>query len=102
MTENKAGKVAVLWRGDPRTRSEATPQNNRYRGVFDALAALGIEAEPAVYDDALADEVRAQLLACDGVLVWSIRFPTDRTGSGSTRCCATSPRRVCGSAPIPM
>jgi hypothetical protein len=68
MTENKAGKVAVLWRGDPQARRE--PQNNRYRGVFDALAALDIEAEPAVYADALAEEVRAQLLACDGVLVW--------------------------------
>ena len=70
MTENKAGKVAVLWRGDPRAREEATPQNNRYRAVFDALAALGIEAEPAVYADALADEVRTQLLTCEGVLVW--------------------------------
>jgi hypothetical protein len=70
MPENKAGKVAVLWRGDLQTRREATPHNNRYRGVFDALAALGIEAEPAVYADALADEVRAQLLTCDGALVW--------------------------------
>jgi hypothetical protein len=70
MAENKAGKVAVLWRGDPQARREATPQNNRYRSVFDALAALGIEAEPSVYAEALADEIRAQLLTCDGVLVW--------------------------------
>jgi hypothetical protein len=70
MAKNKAGKVAVLWRGDPQTRREATPRNNRYHGVFEALAALGIEAEPAVYADDMADEVRAQLLTCDGVLVW--------------------------------
>src|SRR6202035_4981458 len=35
-----------------------------------ALAALGIEAEPAIYADDMADEVRRQLLGCDGVLVW--------------------------------
>jgi hypothetical protein len=34
------------------------------------LAALGIEAEPALYADDIADQVREQLLGCDGVLVW--------------------------------
>jgi hypothetical protein len=70
MTANKPGKLALLWRGDRQARSEATAQNNRYHRVFEALAALGIEAEPAVYADDMADEVRRQLLGCDGVLVW--------------------------------
>jgi hypothetical protein len=48
----------------------ATPENNRYHRVFEELAALGIHAEPAVFDEAFADEVREQLLAMDGVLVW--------------------------------
>src|SRR6185437_11929811 len=51
-------------------RRDATPQNNRFHRVFEELAALGIAAEPAVYDDTFADEVREQLLAADGVLVW--------------------------------
>jgi hypothetical protein len=34
------------------------------------MAALGIEAKPAIYADDVADQVREQLLRCDGVLVW--------------------------------
>jgi hypothetical protein len=63
-------RVAVVWRGDREARLSATPQNNRYHYVFEALAAVGIDAEPAVFDEEFADEVRDQLLAADGVLVW--------------------------------
>src|SRR6516165_1494888 len=73
-------KIAVLWRGDREGRETATPQNNRYHHVFEELAALGIDAEPAVYDDDIADEVREQLLAVDGVLVW-----VDPIHEGQTR-----------------
>ena len=38
--------------------------------VFQALAALGVHAEPAVYHDDFCDEVRRQLAKVDGVLVW--------------------------------
>ena len=64
------GRVAILWRGDRATRAAATPQNNRYRRIFEELEARGIHAEPAVYADDMLDEVRQQLLAVDGVLVW--------------------------------
>jgi hypothetical protein len=70
MIEGKVGKLALLWRGDRQARGEATARNNRLNQVFEALAALGIRAEPAVYADEMADEVRQQLLRCDGVLVW--------------------------------
>jgi hypothetical protein len=63
-------KIAILWRGDAEARRAATPQNNRFHRVFEELAVLGIHAEPAVYDEEFADEVRDQLLAADGVLVW--------------------------------
>lgn len=63
-------KVAVLWRGDRATRAAATPQNNRYRLIFEKLEATGIAVEPAVYADDMIDEVRQQLLGADGVLVW--------------------------------
>ena len=52
------------------TLSEATAQNSRLNRVFDALAALGIKAEPALYADDMLEDVREQLLNCDGVLVW--------------------------------
>jgi hypothetical protein len=63
-------KVAILWRGDRAIRAAATPQNNRYRRLFEELEALGIRAEPVVYADDMIDEVRRQLMAADGVLVW--------------------------------
>jgi hypothetical protein len=57
-----------------------TPQNNRFHRVFEELAAGGIEAEPAVYDEAFGDEVRHQLLQARGVLVWA-----DPIHQGKTR-----------------
>src|SRR5580704_8364662 len=66
----KIYKVAVVWRGDHEARRTATPQNNRFYRIFEELAALGIDAAPAVYRDDIADEVNDQLLAVDGVLVW--------------------------------
>jgi hypothetical protein len=73
-------KIAVLWRGDREARRNATPQNNRFHRVFEELAAAGIEAEPAVYDEAFGDEVRDQLLQARGVLVW-----VDPIQQGKTR-----------------
>ena len=63
-------KIAIVWRGDREARRNATPANNRFHRVFEELAAVGIDTEPAVYDEAFADELRAQLLQADGVLVW--------------------------------
>jgi hypothetical protein len=80
MASEKHYRIAVLWRGDRERRRAATPQNNRFHRVFEELAALGIHAEPAVYADDLADEVREQLLAVDGVLVW-----VDPIHEGQTR-----------------
>ena len=76
----KHHRIAVLWRGDREARRAATPQNNRFYRVFEELAAQGIQAEPAVYADDIADEVRQQLLAVDGVLVW-----VDPIHGGQTR-----------------
>jgi len=63
-------KIAILWRGDAAVRREATPQNNRFNRIFEALMACGIEARPVVYDESFAAAVRDQLLTFDGVLVW--------------------------------
>jgi hypothetical protein len=70
MADGKPYRIAILWRGDRESRRAATPQNSRFYRVFEELAADGIDAEPAVYDEDLEDEVRRQLLAVDGVLVW--------------------------------
>jgi hypothetical protein len=72
-------RVAVVWRGNRETRQAATPQNNRYHRIFEELAALGITAEPAVFDEEFAAEVREQLLKADAVLVWVDPLSRGRT-----------------------
>ena len=76
----QVAKVAVVWRGDRAARNSATTHNNRFHRVFEELSAIGIHAEPAVYDEEFAEEVRAQLLTMDGVLVW-----VDPLHEGKTR-----------------
>ena len=72
-------KLALLWPRDVPKWHAATPQQYRLNRVFEALAALGIKAEPALYADDAVDQVRAQLLACDGVLVWVDPLFTSRS-----------------------
>src|SRR6202047_4794903 len=72
-------KIAIVWRGDPASRAAATTENNRYCQIFAELRALGIAAEPAVYCEELQDEVRAQLMKTDGVLVWVNPLQDERT-----------------------
>ncbi|SIN91070.1 hypothetical protein SAMN05443247_00649 [Bradyrhizobium erythrophlei] len=64
------GRVAILWRGDEAARHSASAETSRFTAVFAALADLGIDAEPVVYEDDVLDAVRAQLATVDGVLVW--------------------------------
>jgi hypothetical protein len=63
-------KIAILSRGDAVARRDATAQSSRFVRVFEELAVLGIEALPVIYDEGFAAEVRDQLMAMDGVLVW--------------------------------
>lgn len=65
-----SGRIALLWRGDEAARRDATPETSRFKSVFAALAAVGVKAEPVVYEDDVIDAVRAQLVTFDGVLVW--------------------------------
>ena len=63
-------RVALLWRGDRQARLNTRPEESRQRAIFEALARRGIQAEPAVYSEDMAGDVRDQLLQMDGVLVW--------------------------------
>lgn len=74
--------VAILSRGDAAARRDATSRNGRFVDVFEALAAVGVEARPAVYDESFADAVREQLLAVDGVLVWVNPIQDGRNRAG--------------------
>lgn len=63
-------KVAIVSRGDHLALRDATAANSRFAAVFEALARLGIAAEPAMFNETFADDVRTQLLNADAVLVW--------------------------------
>ena len=68
--DKAARRVALLYPGDREARDNAAPEKSRFLKVFQALEQLGLRAEPAVYHDDFCDEVRRQLMAVDGVLVW--------------------------------
>jgi hypothetical protein len=68
--KDRTGKLALLWPRDAPQWHAAKPQDYRLHRVFEAMAALGIEAEPALYADDIVDRMREQLRHCDGVLVW--------------------------------
>ena len=95
MSALAACKVALLWHGDRDARNAATLEENRLRGVSEALCQVGIAPEPAVYADEFVEEVRDQLLQVDGVLVWV--NPIEKTPMFSARStsapCIPSPTK---------
>jgi len=89
MTADQTGRLALLWPRDAPKWHAATPRDYRLSRVFDAITALGIEAEPAFYADDVADQVRSSFSAATACSSGSIHFLRDRTGSPSMRCCGT-------------
>jgi hypothetical protein len=72
--------VSLLYPGDRAMRARADPGESHFGPLFEALAA-GVHAEPAVYNDDFAEEVRAQLLAVKVVLVWHNPIEGGRRGN---------------------
>jgi hypothetical protein len=70
VTDAPNNKVALLYPGDRIARDRADPAASRFAALFEALAAAGVDAEPAVYHDDFADEVTARLRRVQAVLVW--------------------------------
>jgi len=63
-------QVALLYPGDRAMRDRSDPAESRFAALFEAFAAAGIAACPAVYHDDFADEVESQLRKVDVVLAW--------------------------------
>lgn len=62
--------VALLYPGDRAMRDRSDPSESRLAALFAAFEAADVHAEPAVWHDDFAEEVRAQLRQVDAVLVW--------------------------------
>jgi hypothetical protein len=76
---NAGKRWALLYPGDRAMRNRADPAESRFSELFAALAAAGIAAEPAVYNDDFVYEVRVQLQRVRGVLVWHNPIEGGRT-----------------------
>lgn len=74
--------VAILSRGDDVARRDATQQKSRFFDIIEALAAVGVEARPVIYDESFADAVREQLLAVSSALVWVNPIQDGRNRAG--------------------
>lgn len=70
MSNDPRPRLAILYPGDRAARDRADPAESRFLKLFDAFAAAGVAAEPAIYHDDFRDEVLQQLLRVHGVLVW--------------------------------
>jgi hypothetical protein len=70
MAQDGYGRVAIVCPGNREARRVATRESSRFADLFRAFAAKRIHAELAVYHDDFCEEVRAQLVHVDGVLVW--------------------------------
>lgn len=72
-------RLAILYPGDRAAHDRADPAASRFAALFQAFAAAGVAAEPAIYHDDFADEVRTQLMKVHGVLVWHNPIEAGRT-----------------------
>ena len=62
--------VAIVWSGDQAARQNSSLEQSRYHAVAIALKAVGLYTIGVVYNDEAAQEVEAELLTADAVLVW--------------------------------
>ncbi len=69
-THDPSPRIAILWRGDRGDVAAAPRSDRQLEPLFAALARGGATVVLTPYADDAADEVREELLDCDGVLVW--------------------------------
>jgi hypothetical protein len=63
-------RIGLLWRGDRTVGSRSERAEERLGSLVAAFDTLPVIIEHVVYADDAVHEVREQLLACNGVLVW--------------------------------
>jgi len=71
-------KIAIIERVDV---TSPPSRNTGLEPIFAALETLGATATSVLYSEGMADQLRAQLLECDGALVWvnPVQDGVDRT-----------------------
>ncbi len=70
VTEPAPLRLGLLSRGDPKAPQQPARHSPRLQPLVDALTAAGVQIEPIAWLDDAAEAARAQLLGCDGAMVW--------------------------------
>ncbi len=65
-----SAKIAVMWRGDPRTPAAPTRYEARLQPVMEALRGAHFEPLPIVFFEEKTEAAREALSGCAGALVW--------------------------------
>lgn len=63
-------QIAILFPADPAHGPATDLMQSRFAGIAKEISGAGLDAVGAPYADAFVDNVRAQLLSVDAVLVW--------------------------------
>ena len=66
----RGNRIALVFRGDDAMRKVTSVDGSRLAPIADALASVGLAAEPAVFGEEWAGEIREQLLGVAAALVW--------------------------------
>jgi hypothetical protein len=66
----RGNRVALVFRGDEAMRKAVKVEGSRLAPIAQALASVGLAAEPAAFNEDWVDDLREQLLGVAGVLVW--------------------------------
>jgi len=66
----RSNRIALVFRGGDAMRKVTTVDGSRLAPIADALASVGLAAEPAVFGEQWVDEIREQLLEVAGALIW--------------------------------
>jgi len=68
--DQRLPRIGLLWRGDGAAEENSARALERLDALIVAFRQLPVVIEHVVYTDEAGLEVRDQLLACDGVMVW--------------------------------
>jgi hypothetical protein len=63
-------RIGILWRGDRKAGPSVPDARHGLAPLYKAFAQLPVELRAVVFEDGAIEEVRHEVLALDGVLVW--------------------------------
>jgi len=63
-------RIGILWRDDRKSKPPKPDERHGLAPLYEDFGRLPVELRPVVFEDGAVDEVRDEMLALDGILVW--------------------------------